>query len=135
MIYFTFRHVIMPSSEVTAGHNPSRISIDNGTYVQNTKKFSTVQDESTKNTSRANRNYNFVFFLMNVLNSFQIGLMGFGFLRFIRFPSSNAFMYRASFIKRLPVLLSLSKYDTSSQFISWFGQALIASLCPRSLHC
>ena len=83
----------MPSSEVTAGHNPSRISIDNGTYVQNTKKFSTVQDESTKNTSRANRNYNFVFFLMNVLNSFQIGLMGFGFLRFIRFPSSNAFMY------------------------------------------
>ena len=66
MIYFTFRHVIMPSSEVTAGHNPSRISIDNGTYVQNTKKFSTVQDESTKNTSRANRNYNFVFFFMNI---------------------------------------------------------------------
>lgn len=49
MIYFTFRHVIMPSSEVTAGHNPSRISIDNGTYVQNTKKFSTVQNENTKN--------------------------------------------------------------------------------------
>ena len=23
MIYFTFRHVIMPSSEVTAGHNPA----------------------------------------------------------------------------------------------------------------
>ena len=111
----------MPSSEVTAGHNPSRISIDNGTYVQNTKKFSTVQDESTKNTSRANRNYNFVFFLMNVLNSSQIGLMGFRFLRDIRFPSSNAFMYRASFIKRLPVLLSLSKYETSSQFILWVG--------------
>ena len=39
----------MPSSEVTAGHNPSRISIDNGTFAQNTKKFSTVQNENTKN--------------------------------------------------------------------------------------
>ena len=51
IIYFTCRHVIMPSSEVTAGHNPSRISIDNGTFAQNIKKFSTVQNENTKTTS------------------------------------------------------------------------------------
>ena len=37
ILYFTFRHVIMPSSEGTAGHNPSRISIDNGTFVQTQK--------------------------------------------------------------------------------------------------
>ena len=60
-MYFTFWHVIMPSSEVTTGHNPSRISIDNGTYVQNTKN-SQRYEMSTNNTSRANRNYNFVFF-------------------------------------------------------------------------
>ena len=30
----------MPSSEVTAGHNPSRISIDNGIYMYKTQKNS-----------------------------------------------------------------------------------------------
>ena len=32
----------MPSSEVTAGHNPSRISIDNGTYMYKTQKKSHI---------------------------------------------------------------------------------------------
>ena len=35
----------MPSSEDSAGHNPSRVSIDNGRLK--THKFSTVKNENT----------------------------------------------------------------------------------------
>ena len=35
----------MPSSEDSAGHNPSRVSIDNG--MLKTHKFSTVKNENT----------------------------------------------------------------------------------------
>ena len=36
----------MPSSEDSAGHNPSRVSIDNG-RLQEKHKFSTVKNEIT----------------------------------------------------------------------------------------
>ena len=40
------RHIKMPSSEDSAAHNPSRVSIDNG-RLQETHKFSTVKHEIT----------------------------------------------------------------------------------------
>ena len=37
----------MPSSEDSAGHHPSRVSIDNGMLKTHTFKFSTVKHEIT----------------------------------------------------------------------------------------
>ena len=46
-------HIIMPSSEDSAGHNPSRVSIDNGRLK--THKFSMVKNENTaKNVNARN---------------------------------------------------------------------------------
>ena len=54
----------MPSSEDSAGHNPSRVSIDNGRLK--THKFSTVKNEITAKNVNARilsqRNHNRVLF-------------------------------------------------------------------------
>jgi len=43
----------MPSSEDSAGHNPSRVSIDNGRLK--THKFSTVKNEITAKNVNARK--------------------------------------------------------------------------------
>ena len=43
----------MPSSEDSAGHNPSRVSIDNGRLK--THKFSTVKNENTAKNVNARK--------------------------------------------------------------------------------
>ena len=141
----------MPSSEDSAGLCPSRVSIDNGMSWQNTIKFQRSENESTDDkkmeTWIKHTSYSLVLFRMCGMNSIQTGLIGLGLLRFIRFPSSKALMYKDSLIILLSVFRSLSKYAIFPQSISWEGffcrwskkllfesPAFIASLCPRSLH-
>ena len=125
---YCFWHLIMPSSEDSAGLCPSRVSINNGILWQNTIKFQRSKNwkyrwQENGNMNKVYYSCSLVLFQMCGMNFIQTGLIGLGLLqlRFIRFPLSKALMYKDYLIIHLSVFPSLSKHATFPQSISWEG--------------